>query len=218
MGYAVRDEHYHTYADYRSWPDDIRYELIGGCTYLMTPAPSLDHQTIAFEVGRQLGNALDGKPCRVLLVPVDVLLNAAQDNDDTADTVVQPDVLVVCDAAKLTPRAVRAVRGAPDWVLEVISPSSASHDQIIKLAAYEKAGVREYWLSHPADRVLTIYRHDGQSYGRPTLSALTGETPVGVLPGVSIHWETTTGDDRLYSTAASIYDGLTPIFQKEKDT
>lgn len=187
MGYSLRDEQYHTYADYRTWPEDIRYELIGGHAFLMAPAPSLDHQTIAFEVGRQIGNALQGKPCRVLAAPVDVLLNASEKHDDDSiNTVVQPDVLVVCDRAKLTPRG---IRGAPDWVLEVISPASASHDQTIKLAAYEKAGVREYWLAHPTDRVLTIYRHNGQSYGRPDIFSLSGETPVGVLPGVSVCWD-----------------------------
>lgn len=187
MGYALRDEQYHTYADYRTWPDDIRYELIGGRAFLKAPAPSLDHQTIAAEVFHQIRQALEGKPCRVFIAPVDVLLNASEKHDDDAlNTVVQPDVLVVCDRAKLTPRG---IRGAPDWVLEVISPSSASHDQTIKLAAYEKAGVREYWLAHPTDRVLTIYRHDGQGYGRPDIFSLSGEIPVGVLPGVSISWD-----------------------------
>ena len=98
----------------------------------------------------------------------------------------QPDVLVVCDPNKVTPRG---IRGVPDWVLEVISPAAASHDQIIKLAAYERAGVREYWLAHPADRVLTIYRLDGTAYGRPQIVELAGETPIDVLAGVTILWE-----------------------------
>jgi Uma2 family endonuclease len=187
MGYALRDDNRHTYADYRTWPEDVRFELINGRALLMTPAPSLDDQTLAFEIGRQVGNALEGKPCRVLLAPVDVLLNAVKAGDDDAvDTVVQPDVLVVCDPAKL---ARHGVRGAPDWVLEVISPASASHDQIVKLAAYEKAGVREYWIAHPTDRVLTIYRHDGAAYRRPTILEMLGETPIDVLPGVAIRWE-----------------------------
>lgn len=186
MGYALRDQRRYTYGDYRSWPEDVRYELIDGAAFLMAPAPSVDHQILAFEVGRQLGNALEGHPCRVLMAPVDVLLARADQADEAVDTVVQPDVLVVCDPRKVTPRG---LRGAPDWVLEVISPASASHDQIVKLAAYERAGVPEYWLAHPADRILTIYRLDGTAYGRPRIVELTGETPVGVLAGVTIRWE-----------------------------
>lgn len=70
-----------------------------------------------------------------------------------------------------------------------MSPASASHDQTIKLAAHERAGVREYWLAHPGDRVLTIYRHDGTAYGRPRIMELAGETPVEVLAGVTVRWE-----------------------------
>ena len=71
----------------------------------------------------------------------------------------------------------------------MISPASASHDQIVKFAAYEKAGVRECWIAHPTDRVLTIYRHDGAAYRRPTILEMVGETPIDVLPGIAIRWE-----------------------------
>ena len=186
MALPQRDKEHHTYADYLAWPEDVRYELVDGVAYLMAPAPSVDHQTVAFEVGHQVRTALEGDPCRVLVAPVDVLLPRGREADEEVDTVVQPDVLVVCDEAKLTPRG---VSGAPDWVVEVISPATAGHDQIVKLAAYERAGVREYWLVHPVDRLVTIYRHDGSAYGRPEIRELTGETPVGVLEGVAVHWE-----------------------------
>lgn len=187
MGYAVRDENRHTYADYLGWPEDIRYELIDGRAFLMSPAPTLDHQTIVFEVGYQIRAALEGRPCRVLTSPVDVLLDASPSSDPgSSTTVVQPDVLVVCDPSKLMPRG---VRGAPDWVLEVLSPGSASHDHITKVAAYEKAGVREYWIAHPTDRIVTIYRHDGTAYGRPRVVVMSGETPVDVLPGIVVRWD-----------------------------
>jgi Uma2 family endonuclease len=186
MGDALRDEKHYTYGDYRHWPEDVRYELIDGAAFLMAPAVSLDHQTLAGEVFHQIGTALEGDTCRVFMAPVDVLLSRANCAEDEVDTVLQPDVLVVCDGGKLTPRG---VRGAPDWVLEVISPSSASHDQIVKLAAYEKAGVKEYWLAHPTDKVLTIYRHDGTAFGRPRIVDLSGETAMAVLPGVVARWE-----------------------------
>ncbi len=186
MALARRDNVYHTYADYLGWPEDVRYELIDGVAYLMAPAPDLAHQEVAGEIYFQLRNALEGSPCRALIAPVDVRLPKANETDERIDTVVQPDVLVVCDAAKLDRRG---VRGAPDLVVEVLSPSTASHDHVLKRRVYERAGVREYWLVHPTDRMVTIYRLAGAEYGKPDVQELTGETPVGVLPGVSIAWD-----------------------------
>jgi len=186
MGLPQRDTDYHTYGEYLTWPDDVRYELIDGVAYLMAPAPTLDHQDIVGEVFRQLANALLDKPCRAYVSPVDVRLPKGDEADEQIDTVVQPDVLVVCDASK-TDR--RGVRGAPDLAVEVLSPGTASHDQARKLRIYERAGVREYWLVHPIDRVLTIYQLDQGRYGKPSVVELGGETPVAVLEGVVIFWD-----------------------------
>jgi len=191
MGLALRDPEYHTYGDYLTWPEDVRYELIDGEAYMMAPAPSVSHQDIAGEVYYQLRNALQGKPCRALIAPVDVRLPKADEADEQIDTVVQPDVLVVCDKSKVSERG---IRGAPDWVLEVLSPSTAGHDQVKKLRLYERHGVREYWLVHPRDKVLTVYTlNNGKGgkpeYGRPYTQELSGETPVGVLEGVTIQWD-----------------------------
>lgn len=186
MGLPQRDLDHHTYADYLTWPGDARYELIDGEAFLMAPAPTTTHQDIAGEVFRQLGNALRGKPCRVFIAPVDVLLPKADEADEATDTVVQPDVLLVCDARKISERG---VRGAPDWVLEVLSPATAGHDQVKKRQLYERQGVREYWLIHPRDKVLTVYTLNGAEYGKPYTQELSGETPVGVLPGVVILWD-----------------------------
>lgn len=188
MGLPLRDREHHTYGDYLAWPEDVRYELVDGFAYLMAPAPDLVHQDIAGEIYRQVANALQGNPCRAFIAPVDVRLPKAEEADDAIDTVVQPDVLVVCDEAKLDRRG---VRGAPDWVVEVISPGSASHDQIIKRQIYERHAVREYWLVHPTDRLLTIYRYAGNEYeyGKPEMLELAGETPVSILPGVVVAWD-----------------------------
>lgn len=186
MGLPQRDTDYHTYGEYLTWPDDVRYELIDGVAYLMAPAPTLDHQDIVGEVFRQLANALLDNPCRAYVSPVDVRLPKGDEANEQIDTVVQPDVLVVCDASK-TDR--RGVRGAPDLAVEVLSPGTASHDQVRKLRIYERAGVREYWLVHPIDRVLTIYQLDQDRYGKPSVVELGGETPVAVLEGVVIFWD-----------------------------
>ena len=186
MGLALRDPEYHTYGDYLTWPEEVRYELIDGDAYLMAPAPTVSHQHIAGEVYRQLANALRGCPCRVLIAPLDVLLPKADEADDSIDTVVQPDVLVVCDQRKV---GERGVRGAPDFVLEVLSPSTAGHDQVRKLRIYERHGVQEYWLVQPWGKVLTVYRLENGAYGCPYTQELEGETPVGVLDGVTIQWD-----------------------------
>ena len=187
MSLPQRDKAYHTYADYLAWPEDARYELIDGTAYLMAPAPDLAHQEVAGEIFRQLANALVSQPRRVFVAPVDVRLPKANEADDQVDTLVQPDVLVVCDEAKLDRRG---VRGAPDFVVEVISPSTSSHDHGLKRAVYERAGVREYWLVHPGDRLLTRYLLVDGAYGKSAVQELTGETPVAILPGVTIVWDT----------------------------
>lgn len=186
MGLAKRDTEYHTYGDYLTWPEDERYELIDGVAYLMAPAPNVSHQDMAGEIFRQAANALLGKPCRALIAPVDVRFPRGDEADASIDTVLQPDVLVVCDPAKISERG---VRGAPDWIVEVLSPSTAAHDQIAKCRVYEQHGVREYWLVHPTDRVLTLYRLENGEYGRADSYLLQGETPVGVLDGVTIAWD-----------------------------
>ncbi|MGH8553955.1 MAG: Uma2 family endonuclease, partial [Methylococcales bacterium] len=150
------------------------------------PAPALDHQEIAGEIYRQLANALLGTRCRVFMAPVDVRLPKAAESDDRIDTVVQPDVLVVCDSSKLDRRG---VRGAPDFVVEVLSPATAGHDHLVKKRIYERAGVSEYWLVHPTDRLLTSYSLVDGRYGEPAMQELTGTTAVNPLPGVSIAWD-----------------------------
>lgn len=152
MGLRQRDAAYHTHADYLTWPEDVRYELIDGVAYLMGPAPARVHQEVVGEVFRQAANALEGRPCRAYIAPFDVRLPKADEADRRVHTVVQPDLLLVCDPSKLDERG---VGGAPDWVVEVLSPATASHDQTIKLAAYERARVPEVWLVHPTDRVVT---------------------------------------------------------------
>lgn len=130
----------YTWQDYCQWPDDERWELIDGFPCAMSPAPSTRHQTVVLKLSSRLERALSGKPCQPFISPIDVRLS---DFD-----VVQPDVLVVCDRKKITPSH---IEGAPDVVLEVLSPATAARDQREKKALYERFGVAEYVVVHPAD-------------------------------------------------------------------
>ena len=186
MGLPQRDLEFHTYADYLAWPADIRYELIDGIAYAMGPAPVRRHQEVALELVRQIADALDGSPCRPYIAPFDVRLPRANEADEFVSTVVQPDISVICDKTKLDERG---CRGAPDWIIEVISPSTASHDQIVKRALYERVGVREFWLVHPVDNVVIIYLLQNGAYGKPEVQELVDTTMSSVLPEVRIVWE-----------------------------
>jgi Uma2 family endonuclease len=191
MPLPQRDTQLHTYADYLQWTEEQRYELIDGIAYLMAPAPSRSHQEVAGQIYRQAANALEGKTCRAYAAAFDVRLPKGGKADSEIDTVVQPDVLIACDRAKLDERG---MCGAPDWVAEILSPSTASYDYIIKLGSYERAGVPELWLIHPTDRMLAIYRLEGVRYGRPTVLELKGQTPIAAVPGVSIDWDRLLGN------------------------
>ncbi len=144
----------YTVQDYLSWPDDVRCELIHGQVYDMTPTPSLDHQEVVGALYAALrdesarGRHGGGGSCRVFVAPVDVVLSR--------DTVVQPDVVVVCDPAKTADR--QRVQGAPDLVVEVLSPSTSIKDRREKRALYEAHGVPEYLIVDPAERYAEYFR------------------------------------------------------------
>lgn len=175
-----------TYGDYRRWPEDARCELMDGQAWRWPHTPDIAHQHIAGSLYCQLRNALGDRPEHVPIAPVDVRLPCGDEADDDIDTVVQPDVLLVCDPSKIDRRG---VRGAPDWVAEVLSPSTAARDQIAKRRIYERAGVREYWLVHPTDRTLTVHRLVDGRYGIPDISELKGSTALAILPEVAIAWD-----------------------------
>lgn len=186
MSVLKRDSDRHTYADYLMWSRTYGDELIDGTAYVREPSPAWSHQQIVFELCVQLGNALEGTRYRACVAPSDVRLPKAAEKDDQVDTVVQPDLFIVSDLQKLD---ARGMRGAPDWLAEVLSPSTASHDQNVKLPVYERAGVREVWLINPTDRTLQIYRLQAGHFGCPTVVELKGRTELSAVPGVTVDWE-----------------------------
>lgn len=182
-----RDMQHHTYADYLSWSATYGNELIDGIAYVgEPPAPSRLHQGVVGELYRQVTNSLQGKLARAYVAPFDVRLPKHSGADDQIDTVVQPDVVIVCDPQKLDDRG---MRGAPDWIAEVLSPSTASYDRATKLPVYERAGVPEVWLVDPIDRTVTVYRIAHGRYTQPVVLELRGKTPITAVTGVSIDWD-----------------------------
>jgi Uma2 family endonuclease len=168
-----------TYGDYQHWPEDERYELIDGVVYDMSPAPSRKHQEILVELGTTIANYLRGKPCKIYFAPFDVRLPVDQEKDEDITTVVQPDLVVVCDRSKLDDRG---CRGAPDFVVEILSPSSAANDYIRKLALYERHGVKEYWIIHPLDKIVMVYSLDSSGgYGKPQIYCHEDRIDVGIF-------------------------------------
>lgn len=178
-----KTDHRYTWADYLKFPDDERWEIIDGVAYNMSPAPSEAHQDVVGEMFAQCRSQLRDKPCRAYVAPFDIRFEGSEGTG----TVVQPDLLVVCDRSKITQRG---LVGAPDWIVEVLSPATAGNDHILKRALYERHAVREYWLVHPVDRLLTIYRlrEDG-TYGASEILELVGKTAVSAVPGLEIDWD-----------------------------
>ncbi len=169
-----------TYADYLTWPDDERWEVIDGVAYAMSPAPGRRHQELSGELFLQFAFHLKGKPCKIFAAPFDVRLTDRTGlTDDKVETVVQPDLLVVCDRSILDERG---CNGAPDLVIEILSPSSAAHDLKTKYDLYQRSGVKEYWIIHPAEQTLLVYRlsADGK-YGAADRFATGDMVPVSLL-------------------------------------
>ena len=173
-----------TYGDLADFPEDERWEIFSGEPFAMSPAPSRRHQEVVWELARQIGNFLRERSCQGFVAPFDVRLPEANEHDDDIATVVQPDIAVICDPAKLDDRG---CRGAPDWIIEVISPNTATNDYIRKVELYERHGVREYWIVHPTDQVLIIrVLEENGRYGFPAYHPGNGRCSPRSFPDLEL--------------------------------
>ena len=166
-----------TYADYVQWDDDVRRELINGVPYLMAE-PSLRHQEILGNLHMLFKAFLKGKTCKVFL-PIDVRLNA----DTLDDTVVQPDLVIICDQSILD--AV-CCKGVPDMVVEILSPSTARYDKTLKYNTYLKTGIREYWIIDPKEKTIAVHILKDGNYITHAYSN-DENVPVHVLEGCIVN-------------------------------
>jgi len=144
-----------TYADYLTWPEGERWELIDGVAYNMSPAPVPGHQLLLLNLVRRIADITDDQPCEPYLAPFDVRLSERNADDEETTTIVQPDISVFCNPELIDERG---AHGAPDLVVEILSPSTGYRDQTEKLALYERFGVREYWIVNGDARWVMVYR------------------------------------------------------------
>ena len=144
----------YTYADYVNFSFDEMVELIRGKIFKMTPAPSASHQRVSRELLVQIADCLKGKKCEVFTAPLDVILPVEGKSFEASDRVVQPDICVICDASKIKEQG---CFGAPDWIIEILSPHTAKKDLQDKFSLYEESGVKEYWIVEPRNQTVEVF-------------------------------------------------------------
>ncbi|GHU72543.1 hypothetical protein FACS189450_10550 [Spirochaetia bacterium] len=176
---SAKEVPHYTYADFLEWDESLRTEIIDGNVYI-NDIPGTLHQEISGELFIRLYNFLKGTPPE-LYVSLGVRLFPRDDLND--DTVVIPDIVVICDSGKLDDRG---CNGAPDLVIEILSPSTARHDRLVKFRKYQQAGVREYWIVDPDMKTVQACVLKNGWY-QVTMYDDTDTVPVTVLQGCEIH-------------------------------
>jgi Uma2 family endonuclease len=181
---ALKKDVSYTYADYAKWElkEGERFEIIDGVPYMMS-APTTNHQRIQMRISGELYQFLKGKRCEVFIPPFDVCLFGKGNKDKT---VVQPDILVVCDKDKL--KDGKRCNGAPNLIIEILSPSTSSYDWFWKLNKYLQAGVREYWIVDPEMKKVFVHLLENDKYVTTEYDK-EDNIPVTVLEGCSINMQ-----------------------------
>lgn len=153
MLYPQKNENI-TYAEYINLEEDIRFEVIENQVYYMTPSPKPKHQDVVTQLCVDFGLYLRGKQCRVFVSPIDVCLSEEIKDLKKVKEWVSPDLVVVCDPKKIGDKR---IIGSPDLVVEVLSPSTAKKDRLVKFNRYQKAGIQEYWIVDPVNEFIDVY-------------------------------------------------------------
>ena len=176
-----------TYRDYSVWPDNERWELIDGAVHSMSPSPTWRHQTLVLKLAGIISAAVKSTDCRLAIAPFDVLLSDSSGiNEEDIETVVQPDLLVVRDPVKVKEHG---CVGAPDWIIEILSPSSTYRDMGEKLRLYERHGVGEYWIVDPVGDTVTVHVLENGTYGRSRLYTQDQRIEVATLSSLTVSLE-----------------------------
>jgi len=174
----------YTYTDYLTWQFKERVELLWGKIIKLSAAPSTQHQKVLGEFHLAIRNAIGKNKCQVFIAPFDVRLPIREVAGDEVENVVQPDLSIVCDAHKVDEKG---CLGAPDLIVEVLSPSSSSRDSKAKLKLYEQACVPEYWVVDPHDGLVYVYVLDSNDQYKAHYPVTVEDTLESTcIPGLSI--------------------------------
>lgn len=173
----------YSYADYLKWTIQERFELIKGKVFRMSLAPNRMHQLISGNIFLEIGNYLRHKPCKVFAAPFDVRLATRQVDDAHVYTVVQPDICVICNPEKLDDNG---AIGAPDIVIEILSPGNNTKELRKKYEVYEESGVKEYWVVSPQDKTFLVYRLEAGRFRASRLMTIGDIITTGILPGFTL--------------------------------
>lgn len=183
MSIPEKAEQVYTYADYMARDDDERVEIINGDLYMMS-APSTQHQQISAALMFRLMSYLEGKNCQAIAAPFAVrLFENEGDKPENVYTVVEPDISVICDPNKLDEKG---CKGAPDMIAEILSPTSARQDKLIKLNLYQRAGVPEYWIIDPVYKSVQVLLLNDGRYTRGTEYFIGDKIKIHVLKDCEI--------------------------------
>ena len=175
----------YTYADYVNYPENERIEIIDGHIYAISPSPSRIHQEIIMEVAAEIRNYIKFKKgdCKIYPAPFDVILKNDDDDIANSKTTVQPDISVICDKNKLNDKG---CVGAPDLIIEVVSPFNSNNDYIRKLNLYDHYKVREYWIVNPMKQTVLVYTLTDTGYDMPNIYTFKDKIKVNIYDNLEI--------------------------------
>lgn len=184
--YEAAKNKLYIYADYLTYPEGERIEIIDGQIYNMSPAPSRIHQEIIIELSAEIRNYIKAHngTCKVYPAPFDVILKTENEDLINSKNIVQPDISVICDKNKLTDKG---CTGSPDMIVEVVSPFNPSSDYVRKLSLYENFKVREYWIVNPANKTILVYTLDKTNqYAAPESYNFKDKVKVSIFDNLEI--------------------------------
>lgn len=180
----------YTYADYLTYPESERIEIIDGHIYSMSAAPTRIHQQIITELIFKIRQYISSNndPCKIYPAPFDVILKNEDEDINNSKNIVQPDISVICDKNKLTDKG---CTGSPDMIIEVVSPFNPNSDYIRKLNLYDQYKIREYWIVNPMNETILVYKLDkNNQYAAPESYTFKDKIKVGIYDNLEIDFKT----------------------------